>query len=127
MTPLTRCAQRRITLHSATFDGFSDEAATTLQVARFPAGHTTICDCLASGGKINEADCAGLTVSDSAGKEVARFSGAQFKAKQSLDGGIIIFRIPVSQRKLTEVQDNARRIHQLNLEHERFYRRGPIA
>jgi hypothetical protein len=102
---------------------FSDQAATALQVARFPAGHTAICDCLASEGKIESADCAGLSVSDSAGKQVARFIGQQFQAKQSDDGGVVIFRIPIGQRKLTEVQDNARRMHELNEIHRAFYAR----
>jgi hypothetical protein len=123
---ITRCQQRGFTC--ATWDGLvSDQAAAALQIARFPSGHRAVCDCIASNGQIQPSDCAGLTISDSDGKEVARFSGLQFKAKQSDDGGVIIFRIPVSQKKLTETQDHAMRIHKLNEEHAKFYERGPIA
>jgi len=108
---------------------FTDQAATALQVARFPKGHTAVCDCVDSDGKIDPKDCAGLTVSDPGKKKVARFEGQQFQAKQSDDGGVVIFRLPVGATKdsLTPQQAHAARLHRLNEEHAKFYRKGPIA
>jgi hypothetical protein len=70
-------------------------------------------------------DCTNLNVYDGDNKRIAGFSIADFQATQSDDGRIAILRRAAAPKKLTETQDHARRLHELNLEHERFYRRGP--
>jgi hypothetical protein len=80
MTTIQRCSTRRVNSHSATYDSaFSDAAMHELHVARFPVGHSAICDCEARNGTLDAKDCGGVTVSGPKGNKVARFEGSQFE------------------------------------------------
>jgi hypothetical protein len=122
---ITRCAQRRISHHQTHDAVVSDAAARVLEQAHFPAGHSCICDCMADGSTVKAEDCKNLNVYDADGKKIANFSIADFQATQRDDGSLTILRRAAAPKKLTETQDHARRLHELNLEHERFYKRGP--
>jgi hypothetical protein len=130
---ITRCAysaihrgsQIRISHHQTHDAVVSDAAAKVLTQAHFPAGHRVVCDCMSDGSAVKAEDCKNLNVYDADGKKIANFSIADFQATQSDDGTITILRRAAAPKKLTETQDHARRLHELNLEHERFYKRGP--
>ena len=118
---IARCQQRPIH-HHHTQDScsVSDAAAKALAQAHFPAGHSAICDCMASDGKIKPEDCENLNVNDSDGKTIARFSTREFSAKQNDDGGILVYRRPSLQK------DSGLTLHRLNQIHAEFYKRGDL-
>jgi hypothetical protein len=111
--------------HHRTRDEVSPAAIKTLQVARFPAGHSAVCNCAASGGKMKPKDCDGLTVYNGDNAEVARFTGKQFRAQQSDDGGIIVFSMPGSGMRTGDVLTSTEmmlRIAAINKANAKFWR-----
>lgn len=120
MTPLTRCSQQPINLHSKTLDGLvSDAAAKAMQVAVFAPGHRAACECVASGGKLSPKDCNGIRVFDPKDAEVAHFSGRGFHARPDSENRIVVFRLPVG-----ETQDSSKgkmTLDRLNRWHLEFY------
>lgn len=120
----TRCQERRFTTHDHGIVSVSDAALATMAQGRFPSNHTVGCDCAESNGKIAPQDCQYINVRDGDGNVIARFATKEFGAQRDTAGNIVVFRRPGAP-KLTPTQDHARRIHQLNLAHEKFYERGP--
>jgi hypothetical protein len=93
---MKRCQWRGANTHS-TRDQVSHGAMKSLQVAAFPAGHSAVCNCSASEGKMKPEDCDGLCVYDGDNSEVARFTGKHFRAQQGEDGGILVYAMPTAQ------------------------------
>jgi hypothetical protein len=116
MTSTIQICQQRPTLDAA----FSDAAVKALQCAVFAPGHRALCDCLASGGKIEPKDCNGIRVFDAKDAEVAHFSGKGFHARPDSEGRIVVFRLPVGG-----TQDSGKlTLKKLNEWHLEFYKRG---
>jgi hypothetical protein len=103
-----------------TRDEASPAVAKIRQVAAFPAGHSAVCNCSASGGKMKPENCDGLCVYDGDNVEVARFSGKQFRAQQAEDGGIVVFSMPGATQDQAFNLGNALRA--LNEKNEEFWR-----
>jgi hypothetical protein len=59
------------------------------QMAKYPRGYSVSCDCQRDG--IAPELCEGLTMLNHRGSPVARFTGRQYVAAQTLDGGVAIF------------------------------------
>ena len=122
MTPLTRCSEQPINLHSKTLDSLISDAATkALQTAVFGPGHRAACECIASGGKISPEDCNGIRVFDAKDTEVAHFAGKGFHARPDSEGRIVVFRVPVGTQDAGKLT-----LHKLNQWHLEFYRRGDL-
>ncbi len=110
-----KCKWRGANTHR-TRDEVSPAAIKTLKVAAFPAGHSAVCNCAASEGKMKPEDCDGLCVYDGDGNEVAKFSGKQFRAAQNADGGILVYSMPgaTQDRNSRPCRDHSERLAALN-------------
>jgi hypothetical protein len=117
------------TNHHPTHDAVSVGAAKALAqayIAKFPAGHGTACECVASGGKVAPEDCSYICVYDPDGNEVARF-GRQFRAVQADDGSIAVWKVPSTQTQDRQsCRDHSERLARLNQQHAEYYRRSDV-
>jgi len=119
------CRWKGINCHRTT-DAVSSGAAKSLQVAKFPAGHSAVCNCVASNGKIPPEDCDGLCVYDGNNAEVAKFTGKRFRAQQNEDGSISVWRLPdqmTEDRSARPCRDHSARIAAMNAKNADFWQR----
>ena len=114
-----KCKLRGANTHR-TSDAVSPGAIKTLQVARFPADYSALCNCMMSDGKMRPEDCDGITVYNGENVEVAQFSGKQFRAQQSEDGGITVWSLPGATQDRAFNLGNALRA--LNEKNDAFWR-----
>ena len=114
-----RALQKRIDTHP-TQDAATEAAAKILQVGKFPAGYSAVCNCSASNGKMKPADCDGLCVYDEDGEECARFKGTQYRAQLGADGGILVYSLPGATKDRAFNLGNA--LAALNRRNEDFWR-----
>ena len=114
--------------HHRTRDEVSPAAIKTLQIARFPAGHSAVCNCAASAGKMKPEDCDGLCVYDGDNNEVARFTGKQFRAQLSDDGSIVVFSMPgtTQDRRCRDTTSHSERLRQVNLANDAFWKSASL-
>ena len=118
------CRWRGINHHRTT-DAVSEGAAKTLQVAKFPAGYSSTCECVASGGKISPEDCSGLCIYDMDGNEIAKFKGTRFRAQQNQDGSISVWALPSSMTQDRRFcRDLSARLAAMNQANSDFWRRS---
>lgn len=62
------------------------------QMAKYPRGYSLSCDCSRNDSDLPfDKDCEGLTMFNRRGKPVARFTGRQYVAAQTLDGGVAVY------------------------------------
>jgi len=112
--------------HHRTSDAVSSGAAKLLQIAKFPVGHSSVCNCVASNGKIAPEACDGLCIYDGDNAEVAKFSGRQFRAQQNEDGSISVWALPNTQTRDRErcCRDHSVRLAEINARNSQFWARS---
>ena len=114
-----KCQRRGANFHR-TRDAASPGAIRSLQVAKFPAGHSAVCNCVASLGKMKPEDCDGLCIYDGDNAEVARFKGKQFRAEQT-DDGISVWVWPTTKTQDRACRDHSERLAAMNARNNSFW------
>jgi len=73
----------------------SADAAPARLIQSFKPGYKAVCDCRASGGRIEPGECGGLRVFNPHGFPVAVFRGRWYRAVQTHDRNLTVYSLAV--------------------------------